>query len=93
MIINLFDLEKKFPEKVSEKIADYYGSGARDEITLHRNKSIFSKYELLPKLLRDVSAIDTSCNILGLEIDKVYEDTKTLRYFNCTNGNAVNGTL
>ncbi|MDC1315761.1 alpha-hydroxy-acid oxidizing protein [Alphaproteobacteria bacterium] len=69
MIINLFDLEKKFPEKVSEKIADYYGSGARDEITLHRNKSIFSKYELLPKLLRDVSAIDTSCNILGLEID------------------------
>jgi len=69
MIINLFDLEKKFPEKVSEKIADYYGSGARDEITLNRNKSIFSEYEILPKLLRNVSAIDTSCNILGLEID------------------------
>ena len=69
MIINLFDLEKKFPEKISEEIADYYGSGARDEITLNRNKSIFSEYEILPKLLRDVSAVNTSCNILGLEID------------------------
>ena len=69
MIVNLFDLEKKFPEKISEAIAGYYGSGARDEITLERNKSIFSKYELLPKLLRDVSKVSTYCNILGLEID------------------------
>ncbi len=69
MIINLFDLEKRFPEKISEAITDYYGSGARDGITLERNRSIFNKYELLPKLLRDVSKINTSCNILGLKID------------------------
>jgi|TARA_B100001093_G_scaffold108944_1_gene101250 hypothetical protein len=37
MIVNLFDLEKKFPGNISEAIAGYYGSGARDEITLKRN--------------------------------------------------------
>ena len=69
MIVNLFDLEKKFPEKISEAVAGYYASGARDEITLRRNQSIFREYELLPKLLRNVSSIDTSCNILGLKIN------------------------
>ncbi len=68
MIVNLFDLEKKFPDKISEAVAGYYGSGARDEITLKRNISIFKEYEILPKLLRNVSSINTSCNILGLEI-------------------------
>ena len=69
MIINLFDLEKKFPEGISEAIAGYYGSGARDEITLRRNISVFNEYELLPKLLRNVSTIDTSCCVLDLKID------------------------
>ena len=69
MIVNLFDLEKKFPENISEAIAGYYGSGARDEVTLKRNRSVFSEYELLPKLLRNVSTIDTSCTILDLKIN------------------------
>ena len=46
-------------------IAGYYKSGARDEITLKKNREIFNKYELLPKLLRDVSNIDTSVEVLG----------------------------
>ena len=69
MIVNLFDLEKKFPENISEAIAGYYGSGARDEVTLKRNRSVFNEYELLPKLLRNVSTIDTSCTILDLKIN------------------------
>tara|TARA_X000000368_G_scaffold193478_1_gene152648 strand:- start:497 stop:1564 length:1068 start_codon:yes stop_codon:yes gene_type:complete len=68
LIVNLFDLEKKFPEKLSEAIYDYYSSGARDEITLRRNISIFNNYEILPKLLRNVSSVNTSTSILGLKI-------------------------
>ena len=69
MIINLFDLEKQFPVDLPEPIESYYSSGARDEVTLQRNRSIFNEYELLPRFLRDVSNIRTSCSILGNEID------------------------
>ena len=69
MIINLFDLEKDFPNKLPEGVEGYYSSGARDEVTLKRNRSIFNEYELLPRLLRDVSKIQTSCTILENEID------------------------
>ena len=69
MIINLFDLEKKFSLKLPKAIEGYYSSGARDEITLNRNREIFNSYELLPKLLRDVSKINTSINLMGINID------------------------
>ena len=68
-IINLFELEKLFEENLSPAISGYYKSGARDEITLKRNREIFNEYEILPKLLRDVSKIDTSINILNLKLN------------------------
>tara|TARA_Y100001936_G_C15786566_1_gene514174 strand:+ start:528 stop:731 length:204 start_codon:yes stop_codon:yes gene_type:complete len=60
MIINLFDLEKKFPKNLTKDIEGYYSSGARDEITLKRNRDVFNNWEILPKFLRDVSKIDTT---------------------------------
>ena len=69
MIVNLFDLEEKFTKKLPKDIEGYYSSGARDEITLKRNRTIFNEYELLPKLLRDVSSIDLKTSILGIDID------------------------
>ena len=69
MIVNLFDLEEKFTKKLPKDIEGYYSSGARDEVTLKRNRTIFNEYELLPKLLRDVSSIDSKTSILGLNID------------------------
>ena len=67
-IINLFDLEKLFEKNVPEAISGYYKSGARDEITLKRNREIFNSVELLPKMLRDVSSIKTKIKILGQEL-------------------------
>ena len=49
-IVNLFDLQKIFEKKMPKAILDYYQSGARDEITLKKNRDIFNNYELLPKL-------------------------------------------
>ena len=67
-IVNLFDLQKLFEKKMPKAILEYYQSGARDEITLKKNRDIFNNYELLPKLLRNVSDIDTSINILDLQL-------------------------
>ena len=69
MIINLFDLEKKFSLKIPKAINGYYSSGARDEVTLKRNREIFNNYELLPKLLRDVSNINTSTKLMEINVD------------------------
>ena len=69
MIINLFDLESRFTQKLPKPIEGYYSSGARDEVTLKRNRSIFNEYELLPKILRDVSNINLKTSILGIDID------------------------
>jgi len=43
-IINLFDLEKLFEENMPTTIAGYYKSGARDEITLKKNREILNYY-------------------------------------------------
>ena len=67
-ILNLFDLESIFENKLSLPIESYYKSGARDEITLKRNRDIFNKVELLPRLLKDVSEIDTKIKILNKEL-------------------------
>ena len=69
MIINLFDLENEFPKKLTVGVEGYYSSGARDEVTLKRNRSIFNEYELLPRVLRDVSIVETNCTILNNKID------------------------
>ena len=69
MIINHFDLENEFPKKLTVGVEGYYSSGARDEVTLKRNRSIFNEYELLPRVLRDVSIVETNCTILNNKID------------------------
>ena len=44
---------------------DYYVSGADDEITVHDNRTAWQRVRLLPRVLRDVSAVDTSTTVLG----------------------------
>ncbi|CAK4163889.1 unnamed protein product [Aphanomyces euteiches] len=47
---------------------DYYASGADDMITLRENRVAFQRLKLMPRVLRDVSNIDTSTTILGQRI-------------------------
>jgi L-lactate dehydrogenase (cytochrome) len=47
---------------------DYIDGGAEDEVTLYRNSAGFGKYELLPRTLVDVSSIDLSTRVQGLDL-------------------------
>lgn len=47
------------------QVFDYYAGGAESETTLRDNRAAFSRYRLLPRVLVDVSEIDTSCELLG----------------------------
>lgn len=40
-------------------------TGAESMFTVHENRSMWNKVKLMPRMLRDVSRIDMSCNVLG----------------------------
>ncbi|MFC2176516.1 alpha-hydroxy acid oxidase, partial [Bacteroidota bacterium] len=47
---------------------DYLHGGSEDELTLKWNREAFSKYEFVPRVLRDVSNIDLSTTIQGVTL-------------------------
>lgn len=54
---------------LADGVRDYLSGGAGDEHTLRRNVAAWSEITLAPRVLRDVSAIDTSCELLGLSLE------------------------
>ncbi|POR36825.1 hypothetical protein TPAR_02961 [Tolypocladium paradoxum] len=62
------DLEKYGSEKMSKSHREYYNEGAMDLITLRENELAFDRYKIRPRVLRDVSTIDTSTTILGTKV-------------------------
>jgi L-lactate dehydrogenase (cytochrome) len=65
-------------------VFDYIDGGADDEITLRRNTERFLGHELLWDVLRDVSTIDTSANVLGQAVSApiIMAPTASSRLFN-----------
>jgi L-lactate dehydrogenase (cytochrome) len=51
--------------RIPAPVFNYMDGGAEDEITLRRNSSSFEQYQLVPRVLRDVSKVDASTSILG----------------------------
>jgi len=66
--VNLHEVEQLAINKLTDNSLSYYYSGAGDEETLKENKDAFRRIHLNPRVLVDVSHIDTSCNILGQKI-------------------------
>ncbi|GME45444.1 FMN-dependent dehydrogenase family protein [Neofusicoccum parvum] len=48
--------------------AHFFNDGAMDMITLHDNEAAFNRYKILPRVLVDVSSIDTSTTIFGQRV-------------------------
>lgn len=49
-------------------IFDYINCGAEDEVALRRSTAAFDRYELLPRMLTDVSPVSTETEIFGHRI-------------------------
>lgn len=63
--LNLKELEILARERMDKQTRDYYNEGADDGTTLKENMSAYSKYRIRPRVLRDVSVIDTTTSIFG----------------------------
>jgi hypothetical protein len=72
--INLEELEDKARDVLPKMVIDYYRSGAETEQSVYDNRDSFNRYRILPRILLDVSKLDTSCTILGMDLQ-----TLTLR--------------
>ncbi|GME44883.1 2-hydroxy-acid oxidase [Neofusicoccum parvum] len=68
VILSIDDLKEAASKKLSTSARDFYNSGATDQITVHENTTAYSKYRLRPRVLRNVSAIDTSTTVFGEKI-------------------------
>jgi 4-hydroxymandelate oxidase len=64
-LINLHDYEHLAAERLTPRALAYYTGGANDERTLADNRAAFGRRRIIPRVLRDVSHVDPSVEILG----------------------------
>eukprot|EP00884_Botryococcus_braunii_P011733 jgi/Botrbrau1/20560/Bobra.145_2s0107.1 len=62
---NLEEIEDAAKLLLPKQVFDYYAGGAEAEWTLRENRAAFARYRLLPRVLVDVSSINTSFKFLG----------------------------
>jgi len=67
--LNLEEFEPIARERLDAGVYDYYAGGADDEITVAANRSAFQQIALRYRVLVDVSAIETSCEVFGARLD------------------------
>lgn len=66
--LNVAEFERYAKNNMPRNAHGYYASGSNDMITLRENRDAFTRIRLMPKILIDVSAIDTHTTILGKRI-------------------------
>ena len=66
--VNLHEYEPLARAAMSPMAWDYLAGGSGDERTLAWNRERFDAHMLMPRVLRDVSHVDTRLSLLGLEL-------------------------
>ena len=65
---NTDDLRRIARRRLPGGVFDYIDGGAEDERTMRANRDAFSNYGFRPRVLRDVSEVDTSTSLLGTSV-------------------------
>ena len=63
--VNIDDWESAATGALPREIADYVAGGAGEEWTMRENRRAFDRWVILPRVLIDVSNVDTSTTVLG----------------------------
>src|SRR5262249_62057720 len=66
--VSLSDFESLARERVPRMAYEYISGGAADEITLRWNRESFDRIRLRPRILVDVSNLDTRVTLFGQEM-------------------------
>ncbi len=68
MLVNVHDFEAVAAARLSQPAYDYYRGGARDELSLRRNRQAFADYAVHYKVLAGVKEVDLSTSVLGMPV-------------------------
>lgn len=61
-------LEQKAREALDPRAYDYVAGGAGGENTMRANLEAFYRWRIIPRMFRDVSVSDMSCELLGVKL-------------------------
>jgi L-lactate dehydrogenase (cytochrome) len=88
---NIAELRKLAAKRIPAPMFHYIDGAADDEWTLRRNVAAFDAYEFRPRVLVDVSDVDTSTTVFGEKIEWPYfcAPTALSRLFNHEGERAV----
>lgn len=67
--ITLADFEPLARQRLPHAAYEYVAGGAGDEITLRENQAAFDRLRLMPRVLVDVSRLDTRVTLFGQALD------------------------
>ncbi|MCU1237386.1 MAG: FMN-dependent alpha-hydroxy acid dehydrogenase [Candidatus Solibacter sp.] len=67
-LLSLYDFETEAHTKISHGAWERISGGAADELTLKWNREAYDQLRLKPRVLVDVSHVDTRVNLLGAEL-------------------------
>ena len=63
--VNIAELRRLARRRLPRGVFDYIDGGAEDEVTLHANTAAFRRRRFSPRVLRDMSVVDTTTTLLG----------------------------
>lgn len=67
-VLRLDDFESIARDRMHPAAYAYYAGGAADEHTMAENTAAFTRFQLRPRVLRDVSRVDTTTTLLGQQV-------------------------
>lgn len=63
--LSIAELETLATQRMDKQTRDYYNEGADSGLTVQENMAAYRKYRLRPRVLRNVSKIDSSIKVFG----------------------------
>ena len=63
--VNIDDLRRLALRRLPNGVFNYIDGGAEDEVTMRANRAAFRRWNFAPRVLRDMSRVDTSTTLLG----------------------------
>ncbi|MCJ1279008.1 hypothetical protein MMC21_006829 [Puttea exsequens] len=66
--LTIHELEKHAEQRMDKQTRDYYNEGADSGSTLLENTTAYAKYRIRPRVLRDISQINTFVSFLNTQV-------------------------
>jgi isopentenyl diphosphate isomerase/L-lactate dehydrogenase-like FMN-dependent dehydrogenase len=67
--VNVHEFEAAARRKLTKLAYDFIAGGVEDELTLRANREAYTHVGLVPRVMVDVSTVDTSVELLGMKLD------------------------